>query len=248
MPEWLNGTVSKTVSRWKSGRGFESLSFRSSFNTKTVTPPTKTCDQTLLQDISTLISVLSYFHPLGGGIEDYIKQRVFSSSFSKGELVLRAGNVCENVYFIKKGAVRGFIKEGNKDITTWITAENEMVSSIYRLYSNQAALENIQAIEDCEMLTLPVADLENLYVQFPEFNAVARKLLERYYVDAEERAFIARLTNAENKYSLFLRRYEHLSNRIPLKYIASFLGMTLETLSRVRKRLSMKTSRTGTHG
>ena len=98
----------------------------------------------------------------------------------------------------------------------------------------------MQALEDCEMLTLTLADLENLYLQFPEFNIVTRKLLERYYQDAEGRAFIARLTNAENKYTQFLAKYGHLSNRIPLKYIASFLGMTLETLSRVRKRLSSK--------
>ncbi|HET9826692.1 MAG TPA: Crp/Fnr family transcriptional regulator [Chitinophagaceae bacterium] len=198
-----------------------------------------------MQDTTPLISALSYFHPLSEGIENYIKQRVFPSSFLKGELLLQAGNICENIYFIRKGAVRGFIKEGDKDITTWITAENEIVSSIYRLYSNQPAAENIQAIEDCEMLTLAVADLEKLYIEFPDFNVVARKLVERYYVDAEERAFIARLTNAEHKYSLFITRYAHLTNRIPLKYIASFLGMTLETLSRVRKRLSMKVTKVG---
>ena len=158
----------------------------------------------------------------------------------KGDLLLAAGQVCEHIYFIKKGSVRGFIKEGDKDITTWITAENELVTSIYGLSKKRPALENMQALEDCEMLTLTLADLENLYLQFPEFNIVTRKLLERYYQDAEGRAFIARLTNAENKYTQFLATYGHLSNRIPLKYIASFLGMTLETLSRVRKRLSSK--------
>jgi len=201
-----------------------------------------------LQDISVLITVLRHFHPIGEDIEDYFKQHAYPSSFAKGDLLLSSGNRCEHLHFIRKGAVRGFVKEGNKDITTWITAENEIVSSIYGLYSKQPPIENIQAIEDCEVLSMSISDLENLYVRFPEFNLVARKLLERYYVDAEERAFIARLTNAENKYSLFLTRYEHLSNRIPLKYIASFLGMTLETLSRVRKRLSMKTNRPATTG
>jgi CRP-like cAMP-binding protein len=201
-----------------------------------------------LQDISVFITVLSYFHPISKDIEDYFRQHAYPSSFAKGDLLLSAGNMCEHVHFIRKGAVRGFVKEGEKDITTWITAENEIVSSIYGLYCKQPPIENIQAIEDCEVFTMAISDLEKLYVQFPEFNIVARKLLERYYVDAEERAFIARLTNAEHKYSLFLTRYEHLSNRIPLKYIASFLGMTLETLSRVRKRLSMKTVRTATTG
>jgi len=201
-----------------------------------------------LQDISGFITVIKYLHPISADIENYFKQHAYASSFAKGDLLLSAGNVCEHIHFIRKGAVRGFVKEGDKDITTWITAENEIVSSIYGLYSKQSPIENIQAIEDCEVLTMAISDLEKLYVQFPEFNVVARKLLEKYYVDAEERAFIARLTNAENKYSLFLKRYEHLSNRIPLKYIASFLGMTLETLSRVRKRLSMKAVKSVTTG
>jgi CRP-like cAMP-binding protein len=199
-----------------------------------------------LQDISGVITVLSHFHPISQDIEDYFRQHAYPTSFAKGDLLLKAGVMCEHIYFIRKGAVRGFVKEGDRDITTWITAENEMVSSIYGLYSKRPPMENIQAIEDCDVFTMAISDLEKLYVQFPEFNIVARKLLERYYVDAEERAFIARLTNAENKYSLFLTRYEHLSNRIPLKYIASFLGMTLETLSRVRKRLSVKSTKTTT--
>ena len=101
-------------------------------------------------------------------------------------------------------------------------------------------MENMQAIENCELLALTWSDFQNLYIRFPEFNTVARKLLQKYYQDAEGRAFIARITNAENKYRLFLTSYGHLANRIPLKYIASFLGITLETLSRVRKKLSLK--------
>ena len=90
------------------------------------------------------------------------------------------------------------------------------------------------------MLALTLADLERLYEQHPEFNIVSRKLLQQYYSDAEGRAFIARLTNAETKYKQFLIRYSHFANRIPLTYIASFLGITLETLSRVRRKLSTK--------
>jgi CRP-like cAMP-binding protein len=154
--------------------------------------------------------------------------------------LLKAGEICEHIYFIKKGAVRGFIKEGKKDITTWITVENEVVSSISALDVRAPALENMQAIESCELLALTYADLQDLYIRFPEFNIVARKVLQKYYQDAEGRAFIVRLSNAENKYRLFIARYGHLANRIPLKYIASFLGITLETLSRVRKKLSLK--------
>ena len=191
-------------------------------------------------DISSVIDTLNYFYPLSEGIKDYFRKHSYSCSFRKGKLLLKAGEICEHIYFIRKGAVRGFIKEGTKDITTWITAENEVVSSISSLDLREPAQENMQAIENCELLALTYADFQNLYVKFPEFNIVARKLLQKYYKDAEGRAFIARLTNAEKKYQLFLTRYGHLANRIPLKYIASFLGITLETLSRVRKKLSLK--------
>ena len=191
-------------------------------------------------DVSSVIAALDYFYPLSDGIKDYFRKHSYSCSFRKGKLLLKAGQVCEHIYFIKKGAVRGFIKEGTKDITTWITAENEVVSSISALDMRTPALENMQAIENCELLALTYADFQDLYIKFPEFNIVARKILQKYYQDAEGRAFIVRLTKAENKYRLFITRYGHLANRIPLKYIASFLGITLETLSRVRKKLSLK--------
>ena len=193
-------------------------------------------------DVSSVIDTLNYFYPLSEGIKDYFRMHSYSCSFRKGKLLLKAGEICEHIYFIKKGAVRGFIKEGTKDITTWITAENEVVSSISSLDMLEPAQENMQAIENCELLALSYADFQDLYIKFPEFNIVARKLLQKYYRDAEGRAFIARVTNAEKKYRLFLIRYGHLANRIPLKYIASFLGITLETLSRVRKKLSLKSN------
>ena len=191
-------------------------------------------------DIALVIASLEYFHPISEGIKNYFRKHSFACSFRKGKLLLKAGQLCEHIYFIKKGAVRGFIKEGPKDITTWITVEGEVVSSISSLDKREPALENMQAIEDCELLALTWADYQNLFTRFPEFNIVARKILQKYYQDAECRAFIARLTKAENKYRLFIIQYGHLANRIPLKYIASFLGITLETLSRVRKRLSLK--------
>lgn len=191
-------------------------------------------------DVSPVISILSYFHPLSEGIIKFLRQHAYPASFTKGELLLEQGQVCEHIYFIKKGVVRGFIREGKRDITTWITAEGEMVSSILSFEGKGSAIENMQAIEDCETLALTLDDLQELYERFPEFNITSRKLLEQYYSDAERRAFIARLTNAETKYKQFLTRYSHFANRIPLTYIASFLGITLETLSRVRRKLSTK--------
>ncbi len=153
-------------------------------------------------------------------------------------MLVKSGEVCHHLYFIKKGAIRGFIKDEEKDITTWISIDNEVVTSISGLNDQAPSIENIQAIEHSDLMIISHDDLETLYRDYLEFNIVGRKLLQRYYQDAEARAFIARIPGTENKYQHFVKSYPHLINRIPIKYIASFLGVTLETLSRVRKRIS----------
>jgi CRP-like cAMP-binding protein len=189
---------------------------------------------------ASLLTVLNQLYSLSPEAEEYLRDHVTPCTVAKRKLLLKEGMTCEHIYFIVKGALRGFTREGVKDITTWITVENELVSSILSLDEQVKAIENIQALEKCELLSLRLAELETMYERFPECNILARKILQRYYADAEKRAFIARLTKAENKYRYFLMRHQTLSNRIPLKYIASFLGVTLETLSRIRKRFSSK--------
>jgi len=194
-------------------------------------------------DISQLVTVLNFFHPVSENVKAFLEEHLYSKKISKGVRLLKAGELCEHFYFVKKGAIRGYIVESKKNITTWITAENELVTSISSLDLEVPSFENIEAIEDCELLIWTDRDLQKLYLKFPEFNITGRKLLQQYYRDAEKRAYMVRLTNAEHKYNFFIEEYNHLANRIPLKYIASFLGITIETLSRVRKKLSSSSSR-----
>jgi CRP-like cAMP-binding protein len=190
--------------------------------------------------IASLLAVLNQLYPLSPEAQQYLREHVTPCTVTKRKLLLKEGMVCEHIYFIFKGALRGFTREGQKDITTWITVENELVSSILSVDERVKSIENIQALEKCELLALTLEELEIMYERFPECNILARKILQRYYADAEQRAFITRLTKAENKYRYFLKRHPVLSNRIPLKYIASYLGVTLETLSRIRKKFSSK--------
>lgn len=175
---------------------------------------------------------------LSPGAEEYANQNSFPHRLRKGELLVTSGEVCNAIYYVKKGILRGYVKEGVKDITTWITGEHELVSSISSFDLQIPAVENIQAIEDCELVGLTYENMEYLYEHFPEVNIVGRKILQKYYRDAEERAFIARLTEATSKYKRFIATKSEMLNRVPLKFVASFLGMTLETLSRIRSKLS----------
>lgn len=192
-------------------------------------------------NINSLVEVLNYFYPLEPGIVDFFQRHIVPMNARKGTHLLRAGMVCTHIYFVEKGVLRGYFMEADKDITTWITAENEMVTSITSLDKEIPAVENIEAIEDCRLLAISSQHMKQLYDDFPSFNIIGRKLLQEYYRDAENRAYIVRLSNAGLKYQHFMEKYSHLANRISLKYIASFLGMTLETLSRVRSKMSKTT-------
>ena len=156
----------------------------------------------------------------------------------RGELLIRRGDVCEQYYFIIKGVLRGYTDYGRSQITTWISVENDMVTSIYSLAEQQAVFENIEALEHSSVLMLKAVHMEQLYELHPAFNKTVRLLLSRYYRDAEVRAFMARIPDATSKYLFFINKYPHLANTIPIKYIASYLGIRQETLSRIRSGLS----------
>jgi CRP-like cAMP-binding protein len=196
---------------------------------------------------SPFVTLARTIYPISHEAEEYANQKSFPHRLRKGELLVTAGEVCSAIYFVKRGILRGYVKDGLKDITTWITGEGELVSSISSFDLQIPAVENVQAIEDCELIGLTFENMEYLYENFPEANIVGRKILQKYYRDAEERAFIARLTEATSKYKRFIATKSDMLNRVPLKFIASYLGMTLETLSRIRSKLSRGNNGLATH-
>ena len=197
---------------------------------------------------SPFVTLAKTIHTISPEAEDYANQNSFPHRLRKGELLVTSGEVCSAIYYVKRGILRGYVKESVKDITTWITGEHELVSSISSFDLQIPAVENIQAIEDCDLIGLTYENMEFLYSHFPEVNIVGRKILQKYYRDAEERAFIARLTEATSKYKRFIATKSDMLNRVPLKFVASYLGMTLETLSRIRSKLSRGNSAPTTNG
>ncbi|MCG2616263.1 Crp/Fnr family transcriptional regulator [Terrimonas sp. NA20] len=195
-------------------------------------------DPGFIKNVNELIAALSWFHPVSDEIAEFFRHHLFPIKLPKKKLLLKAGMVCGHLYFIKKGAIRGFLKHGAKEITTWITVDGEIVTSIGGLNGQQASKEYIQSVEASELLAMKFEDLEKLYDTFPAFNIIGRKLLQKYYHDAENRALLVRIPKAEHRYLHFIDTQSHLANRIPLTYIASYLGLRLETLSKVRSKIA----------
>src|ERR1700744_2469947 len=97
-------------------------------------PPGLGQEQLRTPDITPLLAVLQLLYPVSPAVESYLKEHVSIATVRKRKLLLKEGTLCEHIYFIVKGAIRGFVREGHRDITTWIVVENQLVSSIFSLH------------------------------------------------------------------------------------------------------------------
>jgi len=188
-------------------------------------------------NFSPLVSIFKKFHPLNDEMEKRINQHTFPISYKKNKYLVSPVDRNKFLFLIIKGVVRGFIKDGDNEITTWIAKENEVVGTIRNLWIDGDSDEYLQALEDVDLVAIPHVLSEYLYENFPEANIVGRKMMELYYRSAEERAYLCRISSAEKRYKRFLLSFPDLINRVSLKYIASFLAIRLETLSRIRAKI-----------
>lgn len=185
-----------------------------------------------------IIQFFESLYKVSDGLAQRLNEIASIKKVKKGTRLLNQGEICHDLYWIQKGLLRGFIVKNGKDITTWITGENEFVTSITSYFQGVPAKENIEAIENCTLICFEGEKVQELYDLFPETNILGRKVLEKYYQDAEERAYIVRLASAQEKWAFLMETKPHFIHRIPLKYLASFLAIRVETLSRVRKKMS----------
>ena len=109
--------------------------------------------------------------------------------FSKGTLLLEQGKTCKYLNFIEIGFARAFYYQDGKDITSWFAFENDIVASMYSFTTQKPSYENIEIIEDSVLHSIHFDKLQQLYLTYPEFNLIGRLLIEKYFVELEERIF-----------------------------------------------------------
>ncbi|MDN3585941.1 Crp/Fnr family transcriptional regulator [Pedobacter aquatilis] len=183
--------------------------------------------------IQPLLNFFEQFHPLSEGFINYHLKTCRYMHVKKNKFILSPMENNNSIYFLVKGLVRGFVKEDQKDISTWFGIDNELIAAIRNPNQHsKPSYEYVQALEDSELISIPYQNIDFL-AHFPETNLISRKLLELQYHAAAERAILARVPSAMGRYLKFENTYSN-TNRIPLRYLASYLGMRLETLSRIR--------------
>jgi CRP-like cAMP-binding protein len=155
-------------------------------------------------------------------------------TFPRKTILLKEGQVSDKIYFIEKGLVRLYYVEGETEICSGLLCEKGVVISVKSFFGQSPSTEFIQTLEETSLWYITYDELESLYADFPEFNIIARKLITAYYVRSEERNYLLRRKTAQEKLDYFNQHLHHLAGRVPRKDIASYLGVTLETLSRIQ--------------
>lgn len=181
-----------------------------------------------------LLAYLNSIHPLSEETKDYLLEHLKNIEVPRKDFILKQGRVCYSIYFVKEGLLRCFYIKNDKEINSWFMKEGDVIVSVESFFDQIPGYENIQALEDCVLYYINHDELQYLYNNHPEFNFVGRVLIEKYYKLSEQRLYSLRMQKAAEKYNFMMNNFSHIIQRVPSKHIASYLGITEETLSRIR--------------
>lgn len=157
--------------------------------------------------------------------------------YDKGDVIIKQEQVCKSLKFVISGVYRVYrLKEG-KEITSYFNyaSRNPLVASFVSLLKEQPSNEIIECIVPGKLISIPYSDWVSFYKVSSSFNTFGRLMAEFNYVLAIERIESLQYQSASERYNIFIKQYPNLLNLIPHHYIASYLGVTPESLSRIRK-------------
>lgn len=174
------------------------------------------------------------------GIDDMDMQLVLSrcreKKVAKGKFILKKGQIATQYFFIISGGVRFFYGDYDQENTSWVVFKNEFFTDISSLNPQKPTRFNIEAIEDSELLVIDKSDMDFLYSHISVWQEFGRKIWETMSVRMVEQIISFQTLSAEERYLEFMNTPE-LIQKVPVKHLASFLGITPNALSRIRKNI-----------
>jgi CRP/FNR family transcriptional regulator, anaerobic regulatory protein len=183
-----------------------------------------------------LYQFLNSVYPISANLKMELEKRLVEKEVKKKEFLLQEGEVCNNIYFIESGFFKSFHLREGKEIVQWFMKTNDVIISVNSFYNQVASYEFIQATEDAVVHYISYESLQYLYKNFIEFNFTGRQLTQHYYALSEQRLYGMRKQNAEERYNFLLNTHPEIIQNASRTDIASYLGISLETLSRMKKK------------
>ena len=154
--------------------------------------------------------------------------------FQKGTDVQLIGHTCKTIYFVKEGCVRIYYFKEDIDITESFEFENAFVARAESLFTGKPSLKAIQAMEDTSLIAIDSNKLFQLFDTYHDLERLFRKIIETSYVSTVNRIESLQFHTADERYLHLIKDHKDVLKRVPLKYIASYLGITPVSLSRIR--------------
>lgn len=187
-----------------------------------------------MKNFETLIK--EHFGQLSNREVAFIRPYFQEEKLQKNEFFTQTDKTCDRLSFVKSGILRVYTLSDGKEITQWISTQNFLLTEVMGFFFNQPNRWTIQALTETELLSITKTNYLKLCQEFPKWNEIEKQLIMKCFMMMEDRIFSHLSMTAEERYELYFQQNKELFNQVPLQYIASMLGMTAETLSRIRKR------------
>ena len=159
------------------------------------------------------------------------------SELKRGEYFIKVNQYCEKFSFVQSGFVRVFVNVKDKEITQWISSKGYFLTDLNSFVFKQRARWNMQALTDCKLYTIHKENYDRLNTIVPNWAEIEKRFIAGCFVTLEDRVFSHLSLSAEERYIQLFESNRELFNQVPLHYLASMLGMSPETFSRIRSKM-----------
>ena len=174
---------------------------------------------------------------------DYFISLLKQRTLRRREFLLKSGDIARHETFVVKGLLRAYtVDKSGYEHVAMFASEGWWISDLYSFLTQTPGSQNIDALEDSEVLQIEKRDLEKLYLEVPKFDRFFRILLQNAFVANQQRILASISQTAEEQYLAFVKKYPSLEQRVPQHQVASYLGITPETISRIRRGLAKTVS------
>ncbi|SFT37634.1 cAMP-binding domain of CRP or a regulatory subunit of cAMP-dependent protein kinases [Algoriphagus locisalis] len=181
-------------------------------------------------------NLISYFGVMPEESLQAISSRFHLQSMKKGDCFLKTGTPSRKLSFIKSGLMRIYKQTEDKEVTQWISTPGYFVADLSSLLFDTPARWTIEALTDAELFTISGEDYKSIGNVVPNWHELEKLFIAKCFTFLEDRVFTHLSMTAEERYLHFFEYNKELFNQVPLQYIASMLGMTPETFSRIRNK------------
>jgi len=168
--------------------------------------------------------------------QDYTRSISTIKNFQKGDILLNEGENVEKTFFVINGCLRAYVFDNNgKEHTLQFAVRDNWISDYIAIFNNEKSNQVVECISDCQVVELSLIDgVDNICSRFPEIETLHRRNLERHIVSLQKRILNQLQLTSQQRYSLFQKQYSEVEKYAKNYHIASYLGITQQSLSRIR--------------